>query len=57
MNPHTFIDIRLSIENKIGRIVINRPEKLNAIRIQTYREIIAALQHVDRLNLKILNSL
>jgi len=47
MNPHTFIDIRLSIENKIGRIVINRPEKLNAIRIQTYREIIAALQHAD----------
>ena len=47
MDPKTFMDIKLSIENKVARIVINRPEKLNAIRLQTYRELISALQHAD----------
>lgn len=47
MNPEKFTDVRLHIENKVARVVINRPDKLNAIRIQTYRELIAAFIAAD----------
>jgi enoyl-CoA hydratase/carnithine racemase len=43
----TFEDVLLTIENGIANIVINRPEKLNAIRIQTYQDIISALKEAD----------
>lgn len=47
MNPLEFKDVHLSYDNKVARIVINRPEKLNAIRIRTYNELIAAMQAAD----------
>lgn len=47
MDNKEFTDIRVHYEKKIARIAINRPEKLNAIRIQTYRELITALQAAD----------
>lgn len=47
MNVEQYEDIRLTIENKVARISINRPDKLNAIRIQTYKEMISALQCAD----------
>ncbi len=47
MNPDDFTDVRLHIENKIARVIIKRPDKLNAIRIQTYQELIAALRAAD----------
>ncbi len=47
MGAEKFTDIRISYENKVARIAINRPDKLNAIRIQTYRELITALQSAD----------
>ncbi|WP_136808233.1 enoyl-CoA hydratase/isomerase family protein [Desulfosediminicola flagellatus] len=47
MNVEQYEDIRLTIENKVARISINRPDKLNAIRIQTYKELISALQSAD----------
>lgn len=40
-------DINLTIDNKIALIEINRPEVLNAIRIQTYRDLIAAFKEAD----------
>lgn len=40
-------DVTLRVENQIAIVEINRPEKLNAIRIQTYRDIIAALKAAD----------
>ena len=43
----TLSDIHLSIENKIGLLTINRPEKLNAIRLQTYGDIISALKTAE----------
>ncbi len=42
-----YTDISLKYENRVARICINRPDKLNAIRIQTYRELISALQAAD----------
>ena len=41
-------DITLTIENRIAHLQINRPECLNAIRIQTYQDIIAALKEADQ---------
>lgn len=40
-------DVTLTIENRIAHIEINRPECLNAIRIQTYQDIIAAMKEAD----------
>jgi len=40
-------DIRYSQVNGIALIELNRPQVLNAIRIQTYRDLIAALQAAD----------
>ena len=47
MNPENFTDVQLHIENKVARVVIKRPDKLNAIRIRTYRELIAAFITAD----------
>lgn len=47
MESEKFTDIRVRYENKVARISINRPDKLNAIRIRTYRELIAALKSAD----------
>lgn len=48
MEPDTYTDISVLNENRVARIAINRPEKLNAIRIQTYRELISAFQVADK---------
>lgn len=40
-------DIEIKIENKVGQLILNRPEKLNAIRLQTYKEIISALKDLE----------
>lgn len=50
MTQQRYEDIRVHYDNKVARIVINRPEKLNAIRVQTYRELIAALREADDSN-------
>jgi enoyl-CoA hydratase/carnithine racemase len=42
-------DIVVRCENRVARIQINRPDKLNAIRMQTYRELISAFKVVDGL--------
>jgi enoyl-CoA hydratase/carnithine racemase len=47
MKSEKYTDVLLSYEDKVARIVINRPEKLNAIRIQTYMELISALKEAD----------
>ncbi len=47
MESEKYSDISVNYENKVARISINRPEKLNAIRIKTYRELISALQAAD----------
>ncbi len=41
-------DITLTIENRIAHLQINRPECLNAIRTQTYQDIIAGLKEADQ---------
>ncbi len=40
-------DILLTIENRVGLLTLNRPEKLNAIRLRTYGDIIHALKTAD----------
>lgn len=40
-------DISVKYENQIAQIRLNRPEKFNAIRLKTYRELIAAFQAAD----------
>ncbi|WP_457575880.1 enoyl-CoA hydratase/isomerase family protein [Desulfomarina sp.] len=40
-------DILFTIENKIGLLTLNRPEKLNAIRLRTYSDIIHGLKSAD----------
>lgn len=40
-------DVTLREEGMVSIVEINRPTKLNAIRIQTYRDIIAALKAAD----------
>lgn len=47
MKANEYTDITFTIEDRVARIVINRPEKLNAIRIRTYRELIHALEYAD----------
>jgi len=47
MGSEKYTDISVQYENKVARICINRPDKLNAIRIKTYRELISALQEAD----------
>ena len=47
MTQKSYEDIRVHYDNKVARIIINRPEKLNAIRVQTYRELISALREAD----------
>ncbi|MCP5205987.1 MAG: enoyl-CoA hydratase/isomerase family protein [Hahellaceae bacterium] len=42
-----FEDVTLREEGQVSIVEINRPTKLNAIRIQTYRDIIAALKAAD----------
>lgn len=44
-NGYTDIDVRF--ENGVVHIVLNRPDRLNAIRINTYRELIEALRQAD----------
>lgn len=41
-------DIEYSLENGIALITLNRPKVLNAIRIQTYKDIIAALNTCEQ---------
>ncbi|GAA3925840.1 enoyl-CoA hydratase/isomerase family protein [Litoribacillus peritrichatus] len=41
-------DITLTIENRIAHLQINRPKCLNAIRMQTYKDIIAGLKEADQ---------
>lgn len=48
METNEYRDITLTIQDRVARIAINRPEKLNAIRIRTYRELIHALNYADR---------
>lgn len=43
----TYQDITVKHENKVAQIKINRPDKFNAIRLQTYRELIAAFLEAD----------
>lgn len=40
-------DVTLNIENNIAHLQVNRPSCLNAIRMQTYKDIIAAMQEAD----------
>lgn len=40
-------DVTLDIANNIAHLQVNRPSCLNAIRMQTYKDIIAALQAAD----------
>src|SRR5690554_1481964 len=40
-------DILYSVEDGIAILTINRPKVLNAIRLQTYHDIIAALKESD----------
>jgi enoyl-CoA hydratase/carnithine racemase len=47
MDPEKLTDVSIRYENRVARISINRPEKLNAIRIRTYKELICALQSAD----------
>ncbi|SDP74158.1 enoyl-CoA hydratase/isomerase family protein [Desulforhopalus singaporensis] len=47
MESAKFTDIKVRYENSVARISINRPTKLNAIRIKTYLELISALQAAD----------
>lgn len=47
MSEYNFTDISVEIENRIATIAINRPEVLNAIRIQTYQDLIAAFLAAD----------
>jgi enoyl-CoA hydratase/carnithine racemase len=44
---HDYQDVNLTIENKIAVIEINRPEVLNAIRVKTYQDLIAAFKEAD----------
>lgn len=47
MRKNAYEDVELHFQNRIARIIINRPEKLNAIRLQTYGELISVLKEVD----------
>lgn len=47
MNPEEYKDISVRYDNRVARITLNRPDKLNAIRITTYHELISALTAAD----------
>lgn len=47
MTKEHYTDIDVRYEHGVARICINRPQKLNAIRMTTYRELIAALKEAD----------
>lgn len=47
MAREDYSDIDVRYDNGVARICINRPDKLNAIRMTTYRELIAALEEAD----------
>ncbi len=47
MQKSDYEDVEVNLQNRVARIIINRPEKFNAIRLQTYRELISLLKEVD----------
>ncbi|MFT5701969.1 MAG: enoyl-CoA hydratase/carnithine racemase [Desulforhopalus sp.] len=47
MAAEAYQDITVEYESGVAKIRINRPDKLNAIRLQTYRELISAFQAAD----------
>lgn len=47
MTDHGYTDIDVRFENGVAHIVFNRPDRLNAIRLNTYRELIEALRRAD----------
>lgn len=47
MKLEKFTDVSMRFENRVARVSINRPGKLNAIRLRTYKELICALQFAD----------
>ena len=47
MNLEKLTDVNMRYEGKVARISINRPKKLNAIRIRTYQELISTLKSAD----------
>ncbi len=47
MARENYSDIEVRYEGGVATISINRPEKMNAIRMTTYRELIAALEEAD----------
>ena len=47
METEKYTDIHVRCDNRVARISINRPEKLNALRIQTYHELVTALKIAD----------
>ena len=47
MAHEKYQDISLKYENLVAQIRINRPDRLNAIRIQTYKELISAFLEAD----------
>lgn len=47
MVVENYTDIRVQYQNRVARITLNRPDKLNAIRINTYRELISAFKAAD----------
>lgn len=48
MEQKDFQDVELVIKDRVARITLNRPEKLNAIRIKTYKELITAFKIADQ---------
>jgi enoyl-CoA hydratase/carnithine racemase len=40
----SYEDLRVELEDGVATIVLNRPEKRNALRVQTFEELIAALR-------------
>lgn len=42
-----YTDIRIRYQDRVAIITVDRPEKRNAIRIKTYKELISALQEAD----------
>lgn len=47
MVAETYQDICVKYENQVATIQLNRPDKLNAIRLQTYGELISAFKAAD----------
>lgn len=47
MRADTLKDVTLTVDNGVAKISINRPDKLNAICIQTYHDLITAFKAAD----------